>query len=42
LSFHSKNAKKVQFESISISVQDLIMRHERYLKIIKFKIYKSK
>ncbi len=41
LSLHSKNSKRVHVESTSISVRDLIMRHERYLNIIKFEIYKS-
>ncbi len=41
LSFHFKNAEKAQIEWISISVRDLIMRHERYLNIIKFEIYKN-
>jgi hypothetical protein len=41
LFLHSKNAEKAQFESISINVRDLIMRHKRYLKIIKFEIYKN-
>ncbi len=41
LSFHSKNAERAQFESISMCVRDLIMRHERYLNIIKSEIYKS-
>jgi hypothetical protein len=41
LSLHFKNAEKAQFESISMSVRDLIMKHERYLNIIKFEIYKN-
>ncbi len=41
LFFHFKNTEKAQFESTSINVRDLIMRHERYLNIIKFEIYKS-
>jgi hypothetical protein len=41
LSLHSKNAERVQFESIFISVRDIIMRYERYLKIIKLQIYKN-
>jgi hypothetical protein len=41
LFLHFKNAERVQIESISISVRNLIMRHERYLNIIKFEIYKS-
>jgi hypothetical protein len=41
LSFHSKNTKETQFESISISVQNVIMRQKRYLKIIKSNIYKN-
>jgi hypothetical protein len=41
LFFHFKNVEKIQFESISMSVRDLIMRHERYLNIIKSEIYKS-
>ncbi len=41
LSLHFKNAEKAQLESISISVRNLIMRHERYLNIIKFEIYKE-
>ncbi len=41
LSFHSKNAKSAQLESMSINVRNLIMRHEKYLNIIKFEIYKS-
>jgi hypothetical protein len=41
LFLHSKNSKKAHFESTSINVQNLIMRHERYLNIIKFEIYKS-
>jgi hypothetical protein len=41
LFLHFKNAEKIQFESISISVRNLIMRHEKYLNIIKLEIYKS-
>ncbi len=41
LFFHFKNAERAQLESISINVRDLIMKHERYLNIIKFEIYKS-
>jgi hypothetical protein len=41
LSLHSKNTKRTQLESISISVRDVIMRQKRYLKIIKSNIYKS-
>ncbi len=41
LSFHFKNAERAQFESISMSVRNLVMKHERYLNIIKFEIYKS-
>jgi hypothetical protein len=41
LFFHFKNAEKAQFESISMSVRDLVMRHEKYLNIIKSEIYKS-
>jgi hypothetical protein len=41
LSLHFKNVEKAQLESISMSVRNLIMRHEKYLNIIKFEIYKS-
>ncbi len=41
LSLHFKNAERAQFESISMSVRNLIMRHEKYLNIIKSEIYKS-
>ncbi len=41
LFLHFKNAERIQFESISMSVRNLIMRHERYLNIIKSEIYKS-
>jgi hypothetical protein len=41
LFFHSKNAEKAQLESTSMSVRDLIMKHEKYLNIIKFEIYKN-
>jgi hypothetical protein len=41
LSLHFKNAEKAQFESISINVRNLIMKHEKYLNIIKFEIYKK-
>ncbi len=41
LSLHSKNTKRIQFESTSISVWNVIMRQKRYLKIIKLNIYKS-
>jgi hypothetical protein len=41
LSLHSKNTKKIQFESISINVRNVIMRQKRYLKIIKSNIYKN-
>jgi hypothetical protein len=41
LFLHFKNAEKAQLESISINVQDLIMKHEKYLNIIKFEIYKN-
>jgi hypothetical protein len=41
LSLHSKNTKRTQSESISISVRNVIMRQKRYLKIIKSNIYKS-
>jgi hypothetical protein len=41
LSLHSKNSERVHVESSQISVRDSIMRHERYLNIIKFEIYKS-
>ncbi len=41
LFLHFKNAERAQFESISMSVRDLIMRHERYLNIIKSEIYKN-
>jgi hypothetical protein len=41
LFLHFKNAEKVQIESISMSVRNLIMKHERYLNIIKSEIYKS-
>jgi hypothetical protein len=41
LSFHSKNTKRTQFESISINVRNVIMRSKKYLKIIKSNIYKN-
>jgi hypothetical protein len=41
LSLHSKNTKRTQSESISISVRNVIMRQKRYLKIIKSNIYKN-
>jgi hypothetical protein len=41
LSFHLKNTKRTQFESISINVRDVIMRQKKYLKIIKSNIYKK-
>jgi hypothetical protein len=41
LSFHSKNTKRIQLESISISVRDVIMKQKKYLKIIKLNIYKN-
>ncbi len=41
MSLHSKNTESAQFESTSISVRNLIMKHERYLNIIKFEIYKN-
>jgi hypothetical protein len=41
LSLHSKNTKRSQSESISISVRDVIMRQKWYLKITKSNIYKS-
>ncbi len=41
LSLHSKNTKRTQFESISISLRNVIMRQKRYLKIIKLNIYKN-
>jgi hypothetical protein len=41
LSLHSKKTKRAHVESTSISARNLIMRHERYLNIIKFEIYKS-
>ncbi len=41
LFFHFKNVEKAQFESISINVRNLIMKHEKYLNIIKFEIYKN-
>ncbi len=41
LFLHFKNAERAQFESISMSVRNLVMRHERYLNIIKSEIYKS-
>jgi hypothetical protein len=41
LSLHSKNTKRTQSESISISVRDVVMRQKRYLKIIKSNIYKN-
>jgi hypothetical protein len=41
LFLHFKNAERAQIESILINVRNLIMKHEKYLNIIKFKIYKS-
>jgi hypothetical protein len=41
LSLHLKNTKRIQFESISISVRNVIMRQKKYLKIIKSNIYKN-
>jgi hypothetical protein len=41
LLLHSKNMKRIQFESTSISVRNVIMRQKRYLKIIKSNIYKN-
>jgi hypothetical protein len=41
LSLHSKNTKRTQSESISISVRNVVMRQKRYLKIIKSNIYKN-
>ncbi len=41
LSLHSKNSEKVHVESTSINVRNLIMKHEKYLNIIKFEIYKN-
>jgi hypothetical protein len=41
LFLHFKNAEKVQLESILINVRNLIMKHEKYLNIIKFEIYKN-
>jgi hypothetical protein len=41
LSFHFKNAERAQFKSTSMNVRDLVMRHEKYLNIIKSEIYKN-
>ncbi len=41
LFLHFKNTERAQFESTSMSVRNLVMRHEKYLNIIKFEIYKS-
>jgi hypothetical protein len=41
LSLHFKNAERAQLELISMSVRNLIMRHEKYLNIIKSEIYKN-
>jgi hypothetical protein len=41
LSLHSKNTKKIQLKSISINVQNVIMKQKKYLKIIKSNIYKN-
>ncbi len=41
LFLHFKNAEKTQFESISMNIRNLIMKHERYLNIIKSEIYKN-
>jgi hypothetical protein len=41
LFFHFKNVERDQLESISMSVRNLIMKHEKYLNIIKFEIYKN-
>jgi hypothetical protein len=41
LFLHSKNAERIKLESISINVRNLIMKHEKYLNIIKFEIYKN-
>jgi hypothetical protein len=41
LFLHLKKTKKAQFESISINVRNLIIKHEKYLKIIKFEIHKK-
>jgi hypothetical protein len=38
---HFKKIEEFQTESISISVRDLIMRHKRYLNIIKSEMYKK-
>ncbi len=41
LSLHSKNLERIHVETTSISVRNLIMKHEKYLNIIKFEIYKN-
>jgi hypothetical protein len=41
LFLHLKNAERAQLKLILINVRNLIMWHERYLKIIKFEIYKN-
>ncbi len=41
LFLHLKNTKNAQFKSTSINVQNLIMKYEKYLNIIKFEIYKN-
>ncbi len=41
LSLHSKNSERALFESTSISVWNLVMKHEKYLNIIKLEIYKN-
>jgi hypothetical protein len=41
LLMHSKKIEESQTESISISVQNLIMRQKKYLNIIKFEMYKK-
>jgi hypothetical protein len=41
LSFYFKNAEKSQFKFVLINVRNLIMKHKKYLNIIKLEIYKN-
>jgi hypothetical protein len=38
---HFKKIEKSQIESISINIRNLIMKHKKYLNIIKSKMYKK-
>ncbi len=41
MSFYFKNAEKSQFKFVLINVRNLIMKHKKYLNIIKLEIYKN-